>query len=184
MSHLAHELHMPLTPPVMRRPGTERKPRPPGGAGRERAGERARGARSFVGPAPPRRGLKPLRVGEGAPGAGINSHGLRKQSIQTSTPDLVHTEAGRGGGAAVAPAEPQPHPAGPARPAPPRRTCDRCAGAPRAAEPRGAPAAPRPPDGAGTRPPRRRRPSGALSPSQAPGRPGAAAPASRPPALT
>lgn len=25
MSHLAHELHMPLTPPVMRRPGTERK---------------------------------------------------------------------------------------------------------------------------------------------------------------
>lgn len=121
MSHLTHELHMPLTPPVMRRPGTERKPRPPGGAGRERAGERARGARFFVGPAPPRRGLKPLRACEGAPGAGINSHGLRKQSIQTSTPDLVHTEAGWGG-AADAPAEPTSRSLTPlARPAPPLR---------------------------------------------------------------
>lgn len=80
--------------------------------------------------------------------------GLRKQSIQTSIRGLVYGEAGRGGAAAST----WP----PARPAPRRRTCDRCAAAPVAGR-AGRPRHPRP------------RPPGAPGPSAGRGAPRAPA---------
>lgn len=60
MSHLIQGLHMLLTPPVMQRCGLGGSRRPPGGAGRESAGEGVRGAAPFVGgPAARPLGLRP-----------------------------------------------------------------------------------------------------------------------------
>lgn len=169
MSHLIQGLHMLLTPPVMQRCGLGGSRRPPGGAGRESAGERVRGAAPFVGgPAARPLGLRPPHLPAHSPSpAGWSRSGsvrtpgprestlfgLRKQSIQTSIRGLVYGEAGRGGAAAST----WP----PARPAPRRRTCDRCAAAPVAGR-AGRPRHPRP---------RARAPPGAPGPSAGRGAP-------------
>lgn len=108
-----------------------------------------------------------------SPSSGNQLRALQKQSIQTSILYVVYREAGWGGAAAPRRESRSLHL--PARPAPRRRTCDRCAGAPHRPEARGAPADPRPPEAPGSALPVRTVPPGAPSPSVGRGAPPARA---------
>lgn len=174
----------------------------PGGAGREREGgkgvrrlalcggraARPRSLRPLYRPPPPPCRLKPLKVTM-APSPG-NQLSRSPKTINTNF-STVFSLRGRWLGVRrrrARPAEePRSQPAHPpARPAPRRRTCDRCAGASHSPEPRVAPASPRPQEARG-RPPRRRSSSRGPQSSAGRGVPPARVLGSRtrsPPALT
>lgn len=114
MSHLIQALHMPLTLPVMQWPRTGRKPAATG-EGRTEKGTR-KGARrlALCGPGAARPLSLPFRSGDSAPSApGVYSPDRRNNRYK-----LRHREEFPGRRAASR---------GPdLRPAPRRRTCDRC----------------------------------------------------------